>query len=429
MFGDPFRCVRRAPELHRLFRCSAWRGLLPLVWLAALLPAAADAQSPVLTERRAIELALSRPAYRDLQEGRLASARADVAEAGLWPNPSVGWERSRTGGMGADSTESTLVLSQTLDVSGRRGLRREAAESRLGAARYGGKEREATLVADVRRRFGEALHRDRTRAALEDWRRRIESASQTVARLAKAGEVSGYDRRRLEREARSAAARAAGTAADSARLRYALAGVTGDASTPVGGSLLPDDAPPLESLRSAITDRPDLARLDEQANAYDREVAAAHRGWIPDVTVEIGRKRVAEAGGSDHGPVVGVSIPIPLFDRGNAAAGRAQAQSSMLRAEHTLARSAAEAELDGLWRQARELRRVAAEFRAQTQPESRELSRIAETAYRAGEGSLLELLDAYRSELDTELTALDLELRARTARIELDLLSGEKIHE
>jgi cobalt-zinc-cadmium efflux system outer membrane protein len=427
MSGDRFRCACRAPGLHWLFGCSAWRVLLPLVWLA--LPAAADAEPPVLTERRAIELALSRPAYRDLQEGRLASARAAVAEAGLWPNPSVGWERNRTDGFGGDSTESTLVLSQTLDVSGRRGLRREAAESRLLAARHGGEERAAALVADVRRRFGEALHRDRARTALEDWRRRIESALQTVARLAKSGEVSGYDRRRLEREARSSAARAAGTAADSARLRHALAGVTGDATTPVGGPLLPDDAPPFESLRTVLASRPDLASLDAQATAYDREFAAARRGWIPDVTVEIGRKRVAEPGGSEHGPVVGVSIPIPLFDRGNAAAGRAQAQSAMLRAEHTLARSAAEAELEGLWRQARELRRVAAQFRAQIQPESRELSRIAETAYRAGEGSLLELLDAYRAELDMELTALDLELRARTARIELDLLSGARTHE
>jgi cobalt-zinc-cadmium efflux system outer membrane protein len=429
MSGDRFRRARGAPGLHSLFRNSAFRWLLAPVWLAALVPAGAEAQPSVLTERRAIELALGRPAYRHLQEGRLASAEAAVAEAGLWPNPTVGWERSRTGGPGGDNTESTLVLSQTLDVSGRRALRREAAESRLGAARHDRRERETALVADVRRRFGEALHRDRTHAALEDWRRRIEAALQTVTRLAKSGEVSGYDRRRLEREARSAAARAAGTAADFARLRHALAGVTGDASAPLGGTLLPDEVPPLETMRAALAGRPDLASLDAQSIAYERELTAARRGWIPDVTVEVGRKRVEEMAFRSDGPVVGISVPVPLFDRGNAAAGRAQAQSAMLRAEQALARSAAEAELQGLWRQAMELRRVAAQLRAETQPESRELSRIAETAYRAGEGSLLELLDAYRAELDTELTALDLELRARMARIELDLLSGARTHE
>jgi cobalt-zinc-cadmium efflux system outer membrane protein len=74
-----------------------------------------------------------------------------------------------------------------------------------------------------------------------------------------------------------------------------------------------------------------------------------------------------------------------------------------------------------MWQQASELRDGAAALRAAP---AGDLSRTAETAYRAGEGGILELLDAYRTELDAELAALELELRARLARIELDELSG-----
>ena len=54
---------------------------------------------------------------------------------------------------------------------------------------------------------------------------------------------------------------------------------------------------------------------------------------------------------------------------------------------------------------------------------------IAETAYRAGEGSLLELLDAYRAELDAQQMKLDLALQARLSRIELDSLTGASQYE
>ena len=76
-----------------------------------------------------------------------------------------------------------------------------------------------------------------------------------------------------------------------------------------------------------------------------------------------------------------------------------------------------------------QLRETALTFRDETLTASQELSRIAEASYRAGEGSLLELLDAYRTELDVQTMKLDLALRARLSRIELDALTGATQHE
>jgi cobalt-zinc-cadmium efflux system outer membrane protein len=403
------------------------RSLLALALLASLSPVV-GAQQPTLTESKAIELALSRPAYRDLEQARIATTQSEVVAAGLWPNPTIGWDRNRVGGPGGDSTETTLVLSQTVDISGRRSLRRDAAEKRVEAARFEGEDRRLARVAEVRRHFAEVLHRHRTQAALEEWQRRIETTSTTIGRLAKSGEVSGYDRRRLEREAQTARARTASTGADYARSRYALAALTGQPDASPGGDLLPRPVPPLETLQASLGGRPDLASLDAQLGASEQERSAAVRSWIPDVTVGVGQKRVNDPFRSDQGPVVALSIPIPLFDRGDHTRQRAEAQTIALRSERELVQSKSHAELRGTWQQAMELRNTAHTFR-QGSPGSRDLSRIAEMAYRAGEGSMLELLDAYRTELETELTALDLELRARLARIELDLLSGAKLYE
>ncbi|MBK5104547.1 MAG: hypothetical protein JJE42_09885, partial [Burkholderiales bacterium] len=74
--------------------------------------------------------------------------------------------------------------------------------------------------------------------------------------------------------------------------------------------------------------------------------------------------------------------------------------------------------------QALQLIAAAERYRREALAPSAELVRIAESAYRAGEFTVLELLDAYRGALDAEITALELEAKARLARIELDLLTG-----
>jgi len=421
-------CIRLL-RFARSVGSGVWPALALSVAYAQAVPAA---ELRALTERQAVELALSRPAYRELGEGRLAIAGSAVTEATLLPNPVFAWEQDRINRVTGRSVESTVKVLQTFDISGRRALRREAASIRVDAARFDEEDRRLNTIDEVRRLFGESLYRQETGAAYTRWLMRIAAATDIVRSLAKAGEASGYDRRRLEREAMTAKARAASVSADYARMREAMAGLIGKSGGEVialEGELLPGNAPPLEAVQNALRQRPDLASLNAQADAYDLERNAAERAWIPDVTLGVGQKRSEELGRTDTGPMLGFSISLPFFDRGQARDQRAQARASTLRAEQSLTYARLEAALRGVWRQAAELRQVAASFRRESLGSSRDLTHIAEAAYRAGEGNILDLLDAYRAELNAETTALDLELRARLARIELDVLSGARTHE
>ena len=75
-------------------------------------------------------------------------------------------------------------------------------------------------------------------------------------------------------------------------------------------------------------------------------------------------------------------------------------------------------------RQQVQLIAAAERYRREAVAPSADLVRIAEAAYRAGESTVLELLDAYKGALEAETMALDLEGKARDARIELDQLTG-----
>lgn len=400
-----------------------WRGAR-LAAAATLVACAPLASGVELTEREAVARALARPAYGELEAGRIDAVRGTVIQAARLPNPVLTLEEERMPGPGGRSTERSVGVAQSFDLFGRRALRVEAAEQRVAAARHEALERRLQTVAEVRRAFAEALSLERQREALGAWVKRIAAASDTVGRLAKSGEVAGYARRRIEREVQAARARLAAAAADAQRTRERLRGLAGlpiEAELELAGELLPSAPAPLAGALEALRARPDLAALLAQAEAFERERSAAARAWAPDLTLGVAAKRVSEPLGSDTGVVLSLAFPLPLFERGEAARDIAGAQARVLRAEHALIAARGEAEIRGLWRQASELRAGAAALRAAPMTD---LSRTAETAYRAGEGGILELLDAYRSELEAELAALDLELRARHARIELDALSG-----
>jgi cobalt-zinc-cadmium efflux system outer membrane protein len=377
-----------------------------------------------LTEQEAVGRALSRPAHAELEDGRLAAARGAVREAERWRNPVLSLEQERMPVAGGRSTERSIQIAQTFDVSGRRALRADAAGQRLAAAQHESRDRRLQIATEVRRTFAEALSREREQQALAAWLKRIESASDTVARLAKSGEVAGYARRRMEREVQSARARLAAAAGSALLARERLRGLVGlepAEEMRLAGDLAPPELPPLAATLATARERPDLAALLAQAEAFERERSAAAREWAPDLTLGVGQKRAEEPLRSDTGMILRLSFPLPLFDRGESRRDIAGARAKALRAEHRLLAERREAEIRGLWRQAGELRAGAIAMRGAPMGE---LSRTAEAAYRAGEGGILELLDAYRAELDAELATLELELRARSARIDLDASAG-----
>lgn len=391
------------------------------------LPLAAWAQ-PHLTEAEAIRLGLARSDLSDLDQADVRMAEADALAAGQIPNPTLSYSRDRVGGS-PDTVEQSWMLSQTFDLSGKRKLRREAAERRVELASAGNATRRSEFAGEIRRAFHDAVFRQEALRATETWVQRFARVEGMVGKLVRAGEASGYDRHRLARERQAAEARLATGRAEIDRSLARLAALIGASEPPsVAGELLPPALPAIETALDRLEQRPDLRALSLAALAADLDGRAAKQARIPDLTAGIGPRWVESGQGGgisrDNGFALTLSIPLPVFDRQQAGRQRAAAEAARARAELRLARTRAEGELRGLHRQAEALRTAASEYRARAVATSPELLRIAEAAYQGGESSLLELLDAYRGALESETTALELEKRAREARIEYELLTG-----
>jgi cobalt-zinc-cadmium efflux system outer membrane protein len=410
----------------------------PPTWRGDLSDRLGDPDAPVgavggepqrlLSEQQAIRLALEDHSFKRVLAGRAGIAESDVTGAGIRPNPELALERESAEGLG-DPSETTFLLSQTFDTSGRRRLRRQSARASLEATRQENLADRLERALEVRRRFYRALHSQRRGAVLRAWRARIQATERIVSVRTEAGEASLYDLRRLRQEGALALTKADEAMADFSQAGAALLALLGTERTSfdgLSGRLLPEPPRALQQLATDLEQRPDLTAIKQREVAARLARRAGQRSTIPDITLGVGTKRVADERRADWELVLGVEIPLALFDRGQASIARTEAQSQVATGEYQLALREAQASAWGLWQKAELLQRTATSVQSRYLEESKDLAETARLAYRGGEIGILELLDAYRGVTDTELRALDLALQARLAMIELDRVVGAK---
>jgi cobalt-zinc-cadmium efflux system outer membrane protein len=192
----------------------------------------------------------------------------------------------------------------------------------------------------------------------------------------------------------------------------------------VSGELGPGMTPPLAALLDRAGARPDLRALKAQVDAGELAGRAAARAWIPRLDLGAGVKHVEERGASGTGPVVGLSFPLPFFDRGQGDALRASAEKRRAEARSKLVAADAAATVAGLHAEAAALAEAARRSQEDAPRRAEVLLSAADAGYRGGELGVVELVDAYRAALDAELQQVDLAWTARDARIALDEAAG-----
>ncbi len=230
--------------------------------LAFATPAvAADDAPPPLDEDEAVRRALARPALDDELRARVDLARADEIAARRWPNPEASWSHEQVRAPGATERQDIAVLSQRFDLSGRRGLRGDAAARRVEAAGADAALLRLDVEAEARHAFADALAQERRVGILRTAVERLEGVAAAVARRAASGDVAGYDRRRVERERVTVLGRLDIEEGAVARARARLAALIGasDPAAPLAlrGDLMAAAPPALATLAERLPSRPE----------------------------------------------------------------------------------------------------------------------------------------------------------------------------
>jgi len=383
-------------------RFHALAGSLALALLAFTIPAPAQAEPRRVALSDALAAAERESPDLRLAAQGVAAARARVVTAGARPNPILGLDREQLGG-DERYHETAVTVARTIDLSGQRGARREAALREAAAAEMRVDAERARLRADVLRAYLRAAAAESRLGVLGEAAALFRDASRAGETRFREGDIARYELERLQVEAARYE-----TLLSEARLEVRSAGrelallAPPDAAAP-DTLLLPADTLGAVALRAATLGADTaislaLRRADVRAAEADVEAARAvidlrRRARRADPMVSVGLK---EQAGGVYGAVVGVSVPLPVSDRGQGPIAEAEAALAEAETRVALARRAAGAEA----RRALDRRASLAErltLREGLIARTRSLLRAAEVAYAEGETGLLELLDAAES--------------------------------
>jgi cobalt-zinc-cadmium efflux system outer membrane protein len=371
--------------------------------------------------------------YEQSPHARALAARINVAKAEARlgtqiPNPSVGVSREDAGG----STDQFFAAEQSLPVSGRLRLLRRAGDAAGLGVREQTRHDLLLLRGDVRIAFYSLLAAQERERVLSEHVLALNEVLRIIRERELAGEGSGYDVLRADRElseVRSELAEAQVAALAPQAQLASLLGLRDSAQLQATGSLeTRTETPVLEVvLARALQSRGDLAGQQQQLARFDFERRAAERQKIPEPVVGAGVKRVTSSGFADSGYVASVTIPLPLFNRGQAESARAHALHERTQSEIGALQSQLEAEVRASYATLQLRRKSAAEYAAKLAASGPELSQTAKLSYEEGERGIFELLDAMRVEQTSRTRMIDLQLAAKLAEIELDRAVGEEI--
>ena len=408
-----------------------------LTWLAA--PAVVKAEAlpppPVLATAQSGDSpqpasltfeAAWQTALRQHPELRAAAAERDSATAGLqqaraWPNPELAAqvEDSR-----ADTRTTTLQWSQPIEGLGKRAARVQAAD---WAQRQADSQAQARL-AQVRANLVQAFH---GAAAAQE---RVQLGAELVRLASRMREVAGRrvtagkapPLEELKAQVAETQVRSAEQASQSdARAAWqTLKQAVGDELVGIQQVDLAGQDLPRPHSWEHMLDRIDTAtllRLAEQEVGRQRAQAEVERTRSnPDVVLQVGVKRDAQLGRNQ--PVIGVSLPLALWDRNQGALTAALRQVDKAEANLDATRASVRSQAVLAFEQLQSAVIQAHALRDTVLPSAVQALDFASKGYELGKFGLLDVLDAQRTlfEVRTQLLASrEQAFRAEARLIEL----------
>lgn len=330
----------------------------------------------------------------DFYRSEISAAKADRRTAGQWSNPELSadlgskrvWERR--GPAIGDGSAWSVSVAQTFEYPGRIALRKAIANRQVELAELGLAQFQASLAARARSKAQLALAAQQILDATEEVAQRFRSLLDVLVQRDPAGVAPLLDLRIIEASAVTLQRRV--SLADR-ELQGALLELNQLRGAPAASPLrltgvlaAPTNAPPLSALLDlAATNSFELRMRQAELGQQGFHVQLARNERYPKVT--LAPFYAAEKAGDEQRIAgVGVSLPLPLWNRnkGNIEAAQArerQAEASLRAAQRDVERRVAEHGM-ALQTQIESM----AQWRPNAQDQFREAAELADRHFRLG---------------------------------------------
>ncbi|MEJ1963746.1 MAG: TolC family protein [Gammaproteobacteria bacterium] len=359
-------------------------------------------------------------------DAEVEAAEGRARQAGAWANPTLGVEVEDLAGSepyrGSQRAQTTVSLSEPLELFGQRGARKAAGQAGVRAADADRFAERLDFACELAVTYAESEAAQARVGVLADDLARARDDVRSVRALVSAGREA--DLRAVQADAAAATAQAE-LDASRAELIDALARLSSLAGSERGFTrVTPSLLQTSRAVASAMIDpldSPAVRAAGARRELAEKRLIVERKRAIPLPALSVGtRKYNAE---DANAWVFGVSLPLPLFDRnrGDIAAARAEVAAAQARESATRLETQAAARGAAAHLQAAESRQVAAD---QAEAAAGEAYRLARVGYEAGRTPLVELLASRRLLSESLSRALDARVARVSAQATLSRLSG-----
>ena len=406
------------------------RRLLLPPGLAALLlsPFVAPAQPaapplPVLTLAQAQDLAATRNFELSAARREVDAADASVRQAGASRNPEL---TAIIEDLRSATRTTTTTLGIPIELGGKLAARVKVAERSRDMAQAQLSEARSRLRAAVISAFFATVVAQERMTLSKDSASLASRAADVVGKRVTAGKTSPVDAIRARVDLANAQLEVAEAEAELQAARTGLASLWGERDLAFGELAGDTAGTPAQASAADLLAQVDaspalvVARLDIERRQALVDVERSKA--VPDLTLSVGTRRDNELGQTRA--VVGVSIPLPLFDHNQGAVLEASRRVDKARDDYDAARIRLTVDVRQAATQLSTAQSSLQAIRETVLPASQQAYDASTTGFEAGKFGFLDVIDAQRSLLQARARYLNTLSSAWQAATTIDRLLG-----
>lgn len=364
-----------------------------------------------LTLDQALELAESLQPELAEAKAMVEAAEAQARQAGAFPNPEgiVGVQQQPFSGNDASEKEYLAGVGQVIPLGRRLAKAREADLLERDVRLRELDVKRQSIRKRVHGAFATALYQEKAFHLQSGIMQNIEKAVATIRARLEAGDALLEDTARMEMELARTKTELKRAESMRGQSLIALASAIGDATLSVKSLTGTLDAtfeiPALETLAAHLSSQPESAQVEADIRMLKSRVDVAKAERIPDVRAELLYHRL-EAG-KVNTLDVGLSIPLPLFNRNKGNISKALAEVAAGEARSRMTQNELTTRLRETYLQLATALANNATFKSEIISKADTVLKGAEARYAAGDVSLTEVLSVRRDWAAVQLGYLE----------------------
>ncbi|HIJ50096.1 MAG TPA: TolC family protein [Nitrospinae bacterium] len=391
-----------------------------------------ESKEPI-TLKDAVTLALMHNPHLKAFSFEKRAKEARALQSGLRPNPKLNIsveDAAGTGGFnGFDQSQTTIQLSQLIELGGKRAARLRSNNLSKKLADWDYETKRMDVLTQVARSYALLLKSQQQTKLTEDLVKLSEKFLNIVDERVKAGKVAALEKikSKINLSYIKVEFEKAKRELKVARRNLSITWGTPQPQFEVALGNLNEisDVPSLENLRTRLGNNPDLARwtteLEQRQAVLDSEISKS----IPNMQLQGGFRRLETT--NDHSLVFGISIPLQFFNRNQGAIEEARHKLGKAEAEKQAKKASTERNFLDAYNELVFYQAQVSSIKNQILPGAEKAFNGIQEGYRFGKFNLLDVLDSQKTFFQTKKLYLNSLAQYHNTLADLERLIGEPL--